>query len=103
MRSEILVVLGPEHQLRLQVAPGEAMTFAAARDWLDERFLAHHCEPLRDSGKVLLADKVLAVAAALSASGFTDALLARTFAQAAAGALGKSLVHIDVPRMSVSY
>ncbi len=102
MRSDITVVLGPNRTLHLTVEAQDAWPFGTARDWLDQQFVLHRCEPLRRSGKVLLTDKVLAVAAALAVSGFADATTANEFARAAAGALGKSPVTVDVARMSVS-
>ena len=40
-----------------------------ARRWLDEQFVALGAEPMRASGKVLVADKVLAVASAAGGGG----------------------------------
>ncbi|UXH79298.1 hypothetical protein [Roseateles amylovorans] len=102
MRSEITVVLAADQTCQLAVEADDAWRFGTARDWLDEQFVLHRCEPLRRSGKVLLTDKVLAVAAALGVDGFADPATARAFARAAAAALGKSVVTVDVPRMSVT-
>ena len=44
----------------LPVATAQGMTSEEARRWLDEQFVANECEPLRATGKVLTADKVLA-------------------------------------------
>lgn len=103
MRSDVTVVLEGGRQVRLSIEEGEAIGFADARNWLDEQFLRHQCAPLRQSGKVLLADKVLSVAAALGESGFADAATAQAFARAAAAALGKPIIDVDVPRMSLTY
>lgn len=102
MHSDITVILTGGREIHLAVPPSQLMSFGAARDWLDEQFAFHHCEPLRESGKVLLADKVLAVAAAMNAAGFDDAQHASAFARAAVAALGKSSIQVDVPRMSVT-
>jgi hypothetical protein len=43
------------------------------------------------------------VAAAAGPQGFADAAWALDYARAAAGALSKALIKIDVPRQAVSY
>ena len=86
--------------------PGDAPAWSPeqARRWLDEQFVAHECEPLRASGKVLTADKVLAVAGAIGQRGFEqDEALRLAFAQAATAALDKSMVRIDVAAGTVSF
>ncbi len=103
MRSEIKVVFAPGDELDLVVDSGEVLSFEAARKWLDEQFVQLQCEPLRGSGKVLIADKILAVAAALGPAAFKDPALALDYARAASGALSKALVRVDLPRSSVSY
>ncbi len=61
-------------------------------------------EPLRPSGKLLIADKVLSVAAAAGADRFSsDPAWAETFAIAAASALQRDRVHLDVPQATIGY
>ena len=60
-------------------------------------------EPLRASGKVLLADKVLTVALAAGTALFNDPVWSRDFARAAGAALAKPVVRVDVPAMAVSF
>lgn len=103
MRSEIKLVFAPGQELTLGVDGSEVLSFDAARAWLDEQFVRHQCEPLRGSGKVLVADKILAVAAALGREAFDDPALALDYARATIGALSKALVRVDIPRQSVSY
>ncbi len=103
MRSEIKIVFGPGQEMDLAVDGSEVLSFDAARAWLDEQFVRHQCEPLRGSGKVLIADKILAVAAALGPAAFADPAVALDYARAASGALSKALVRVDIPRLSVSY
>lgn len=70
----------------------------AARRWLDDAFVAHDCEPLRPTGKVLIADKVVALAEAVGPSRLAqDADWAQAFARAVLGALGRPVARIDVP------
>lgn len=103
MRSEIKVVFEPGQELDLVVDGSEVLSFESARAWLDEQFVKHQCEPLRGSGKVLIADKILAVAQALGPQGLGDPALGLDFARATRGALSKALVRVDIPRASVSY
>ncbi|MGY0193495.1 hypothetical protein ACWA7J_00315 [Leptothrix sp. BB-4] len=74
-----------------------------ARRWLDEQFIALDCEPLRASGKVLVADKLLALAATGGPEQFADAAWAAQFARAAVAASGRESVRVDVATGKVSY
>lgn len=103
MRSEVKVVFGPGQQLDLAVDAGEVLSYEAARQWLDEQFVKHGCEPMRGSGKVLIADKILAVAAALGPQALAEPALGLDYARATSGALSKALIKVDVERSAVSY
>jgi hypothetical protein len=103
MRTEVKVVFSPEQEFNLAVDDGEVLSFEAARRWLDEQFVKNGCEPIRGSGKVLIADKILAVAAALGPAAFADPAFGLDYARATSGALSKALVKVDVPKLSVSY
>lgn len=102
MRSEVNVVV-----------EGQAFTFGldgkqvlasdAARQWLDQQFVALECEPLRASGKLLLADKVVVIAREAGVRHFADAAWGAAFAAAASGALGKSTLHVDADTLSLTY
>ncbi len=74
-----------------------------ARAWLDEQFLAFECEPLRASGKVLVADKLLAIADAAGPTQFADAAWAQHYAEAAAAATARPSVRVDVSMRTLSY
>ncbi len=103
MRSEVQVVFGPGEEVHLVVDAAEVLSFEAARRWLDDEFVRHGCEPMRGSGKVLIADKVLGVAAAVGVQALRDPAFGLDFARAASGALSKALITVDVPRLSVSF
>lgn len=103
MRSEIKLVFESGQELDLVVDGAEVLSFDAARAWLDEQFTKYQCEPLRGSGKVLIADKILAVAQALGPVALADPALGLDYARATSGALSKALVRVDLPRLSVSY
>ena len=103
MHSEVSVRLAADQEFRFDLAGAEPMAHEAGRLWLDEQFTALDCEPLRASGKVLLADKVLTVARAAGTPLFNDPVWSRDFARAASAALAKPVVRVDVPGMAVSF
>ncbi len=101
MSAEVIVSFGVDQDVRLVVDsladPHEA------RAWLDAQYLALGCEPLRASGKVLVADKLLSVADAAGQARFQDPDWAGAFARAAAGATQRPMLRIDVQGHSVNY
>ncbi|MDM4766447.1 hypothetical protein [Pelomonas sp. SE-A7] len=103
MRKEVKLVFGPGKEIDLAVDASEVLSFEASRQWLDEQFVRLGCEPMRGSGKVLVADKILSVAAAAGLEGFQDAAFALDYARAASGALSKALLRIDIPKHTLSY
>ena len=64
MHSEVSVTVDRNQEFRFDLEGHEPMPSDVARRWLDDEFMRLECEPLRASGKVLLADKVLTVARA---------------------------------------
>jgi hypothetical protein len=103
MRSEVKIVFGPGAEIDVALDGAEVLSFEAARRWLDENFVRLECEPLRGSGKVLLADKLVGIARAAGPKAFADEAWALDYARAAAGALSKALIKVDVSRLAVSY
>ena len=103
MRSEVTVTFPGTAPVRIELEKLPAMPRDDARRWLDEQFTQMGCEPLRPTGKLLTADKVVVVAESAGPSKFADDSWAQTFALAAAATLGKPMVHIDVASLSVSY
>ena len=103
MRSQVFVLLdkGVEFQFNVEEAP--AMAHDVARAWLDAQFTALECEPLRASGKVLTADKVLRVTEAAGAVLFADEKWAADYVRAVHAALAKPMIRVDVPAMAVTY
>jgi hypothetical protein len=79
------------------------MAHEEARLWLDGEFTAMECEPLRASGKVLLADKVLVVARDAGVSRLSDRQWLGLFARAVSAALARPVVRIDLQGMTISY
>jgi hypothetical protein len=75
-----------------------------ARRWLDEQFTANDCEPLRASGKVLTADKVLALADGVGPQRFeADVAFRDSFAHAGVSALGQAVVRVDVEGRALTF
>ena len=106
MQREVVIHFGRSVEFVLPDA-GSATPMASdqARRWLDEQFVANGCEPLRASGKVLIADKVLGD----RKYGRPCALLSRTargpmdYARAVLGALDRNTVHVDVDAGAVTF
>jgi hypothetical protein len=103
MRSEVTVTFKDKAPVQIELSREEPMAADAARAWFDRQFTEFACEPLRATGKVLTADKVVVVAEAAGAAKFAEESWAREFGRATRAALGKDVVHVDVPSLSISY
>jgi hypothetical protein len=98
MRQQVIVQFGRDPRDTLDLySDGPPLAPDEARRWLDEQFVAHDCEPLRASGKVLNVDKVLVLASTVGEAHFAaDPAWAQAFARATVAALGRPLVRVDV-------
>jgi hypothetical protein len=85
------------------VRGGASLAHVAARAWLDQQFITLDCEPLRASGKVLTADKVLVVTQAAGPALLGDAKWSADYVAAVSAALGKPMIRVDVPAMAITY
>ena len=103
MRNQITVLLDKGVELHFNVGDAPAMATDAARAWLDAQFTTLECEPLRASGKLLTADKVLRVTQAAGATLFADEKWAADYVRAVHTALAKPMIRVDVPAMAVTY
>jgi hypothetical protein len=103
MRSEVSVTFKDHPPVRIDLHEVQPMPNDEAREWLDEQFTQMGCEPLRPTGKLLTADKVMVIAQAAGPAKFAEAPWAQAFARAASAALAKPLVQIDVDSLSISY
>jgi len=105
MRREFKVAFGPAGSVTVDLPAGEQPWAPdVGRRWLEEQFIANECEPLRASGKVLSADKVLAVATALGLQRLQqEEQLRHDFARATLGALGRPLVRVDVEAGAITF
>lgn len=103
MISEVIVKWSAEQEFRANVGKLAPMGNEEARRWLDEQFTSLDGEPLRPSGKVLLADKVLVVAREAGVGRLSDETWFHAYARAAHAVLARPLIKVDVPAMTVSY
>jgi hypothetical protein len=103
MRSEVSINFKDRPPVRIDLDGLPLMPNDEARAWLDQQFTQMECEPLRPTGKLLTADKVVVVAQAAGSEKFADVAWAQAFARAASAALAKPMVHVDVAALSISY
>ena len=103
MRSEVTVTFKDAAPLRMDLDKSPPMEQEPARLWLDRQFTEMGCEPLRPTGKVLAADKVVVVAQAAGPDKFADHAWAQEFARATSAALGKPVVHVDVSSLTIGF
>ena len=81
----------------------DATAQVRAREWLDSTCEQFGCVPMRPTGKVLLLDKILAIADAAGAKHFQrDAEWGRSYAQAVSSALDRTSVQVDVAGRTVT-
>lgn len=103
MHSEVSVTLSLTEEYRFDLEDQAPMSNEEGRRWLEDQFTSLECEPLRASGKVLAADKVLTVAQAAGTRLLNDPVWSINFARATKAALGKPVVRVDLSSMAISY
>jgi len=104
MQKQISVMLDKGVEFTFHIPAGTApLAHDAARAWLDQQFTSLDCEPLRASGKVLTADKILVVTQAAGAKLLGDPQWSADYVAAVSAALGKPMIRVDVPAMSITY
>lgn len=106
MRSQVIVKCHPAGEYRFDLEEQQPLPHEQARVWLDEQFTAFQCEPIRLTGKVLTADKVLCVAQAAGEARFRDPEhrdWAQAFAKATSAALAKPVITVDLSSQTVGY
>ena len=103
MQSEVRVVQDQRTEWTFPLDPLPPMTAEEGRDWLDAQYIELGCEPLRPTGKLLLADKVLVVARDAGPARLNDPQWGAQFARAASAALARPVLTVDIAAMSVAY
>mgnify|MGYP003617903094 FL=1 len=103
MQGVVRVIPGARSAWRFDLDRAAPMSSTEARSWLDAQFTQLGSAPLRPTGKLLLADKVLVVARDGGPRLLNDPDWGLNFARAASAALGKPVLRIDLGAMTVSY
>ncbi len=104
MSVEVTVRFPPNLKFHYVLRDDQVADRMVSGQWLDKQFVDLGAEPLRPSGKVLIADKVLAVAQAAGPGLFRDdSAWGHDFAKYAIGALGRGAISVDVDAMTITY
>jgi hypothetical protein len=106
MRSQVKVSWSESSTHLIDLDEVQPMPHEQARVWLDQQFTELGCDPIRLSGKVLAADKILLVAQAAGPRYFAEPQhreWAVAFARAASAALAKPVVTVDLAIMAIGY
>lgn len=103
MRPSVAIVF-EEGDVNVLLGAGDApLPPQAARRWLDEQYVAHDCELMRATGKVLNADKLLALAHAIGLDELRrNEALRLAYARAALGSMDRNTVRVDLRERAVS-
>ena len=101
----VTLAFGSAGSIDVHLPAGEAAwSPEQSRAWLDAKFVELDCEPLRASGKLLMADKVLAVTRAIGHRDLAaDEALRHDLARAVLGALGKTVVTVDADALALRH
>ena len=101
MRHDVIVQFADQQSLQIPVDSEALPPADAARRWLDAEFTRLECEPLRPSGKLLTADKLLVLALELGPAGLADEAYRQAFGRAVAGQMQRPTVTINLQTMKV--
>jgi hypothetical protein len=98
MSYQVIVSFGPESEYDFKFGDtGYGSNESEARAWLDKEFKDMHCEITSPTGKVLIIDKLLAVARAAGAERFASASAwAQQYVHNVAQVIRRDLVRVDV-------
>ncbi len=102
MSYHVIIVLGKDQERELKFTQDFSRTDAEARRWLDEEFVKLECDVATPTGKILIIDKILAVARYAG----TERLLGDwgvQFAQCVARVLNRDLIRVDIPNHIIGY
>lgn len=95
---------GERYEFELHDADLAAMDARKAQEWLGQEFEAAGCVPTNPVGKLLLADKILCLAKTQKESAYAGPTpWVNSFVRAAAAAIGRSVLTIDLGSHSLGY
>ncbi|MFA7505051.1 MAG: hypothetical protein WCZ28_10140 [Burkholderiaceae bacterium] len=102
MTGTVTVHFAADREFPLRVT--EPVERTAAVRWLEDEFVRLGAEPVRASGKILLADRLMSIAVAAGPDAFqADPDWATRYATNALAAIGHDLVTVDLEAMRVRY
>lgn len=100
----IVAVSGERYEFDLHDAELAGMDARRGQEWLGQEFEAAGCVPTNPVGKLLLADKILCLAKTQKDAAWAEPTpWARSFLRAAAAAIGRDLLTIDLGNHSIGY
>lgn len=104
MRSNVTIIFSPKEQLVYEsLIPAERIDAEEARKWLIDKWTELECEPIRQSGKVLLLDRILGIADQVGYRWMNEhPERAAEFAEKCSLALDSEVVKIDIPGGSIT-
>lgn len=100
----VIAASGERYEFEVSDADLSGMDARKAQDWLGHEFEAAGCVPTNPVGKLLLADKILVLAKTQKDAAFAEPTpWATNFVRAAAAAIGRALLTIDLGAHSLGY
>lgn len=95
---------GERYEFELLDADLAGLDARKAQEWLGQEFEAAGCVPTNPVGKLLLADKILCLAKTQKESAYAEPTpWVNSFVRAAAAAIGRSVLTIDLGSHSLGY
>jgi hypothetical protein len=100
----VITEKGERYEFELHDADLAGLDARKAQEWLGEEFEKAGCVPTNPVGKLLLADKILCLAKTQEDSAFAEpSPWVRSFVRAAAAAIGRAVLTIDLGSHALGY
>lgn len=100
----IVAASGERYEFELHDADLAGLDARQAQEWLGQEFEAAGCVPTNPVGKLLLADKILCLAKTQKEAAYAEpSPWAKQFVRAAATAIGRAVLTIDLGNHSLGY
>lgn len=106
MGCHVTVVTGNDERYEFELSDADlaGMDSRKAQEWLGQEFEAAGCVPTNPVGKLLLADKILCLAKTQKEEAFAEPTpWVNSFVRAAAAAIGRAVLTIDLGNHSLGY